>query len=252
MSKKTVVTEEKVDEIIIVKSSPVRRFLVFLRTILIIVLLCVLMINGATYLISRNYMITDEQWSVSEYKEPKYDAIIVIGNAENQEYGDEFNHPRLDAAIEAYEKGASSTILAMGYTDVNTNGGSDETRAMVDYLKSNGVPAKNLKTDYNAGSVYEAVLRAKNVYGFKKVLVADYKFRIYRVLFVAIQQDMKIQGLFVESDNYAKSAVREFTETKNRAKDIMQCTTARFRDNEEDMEKYGSSGYKKIVPATNK
>ena len=242
------VVHEQVKEVVYVKPSPAKRIFSFARTVLLILLIFILMINGATYLIGRNYMITDEQWAVSDFKNSKYDAIVVIGNAESQDYGYEFNNPRLDAAIDAYKKGAADSILVMGYTDVN--GDNAETEYMINYLKDNGVPFKSIIKDYNADSVYVGVLRAKNIHGMKRVLVPDYKFRIYRVLFVAIQQDMKVKGLFVEPSNYAKSAAREILETKQRAKDILQCTTARFRDNEEDMEKYGTSGYKKVVPAT--
>ena len=164
---------------------------------------------------------TDERViEVSDLSE-SYDCILVLG-AGLQADGSPSHmlEDRLKTAIGAFESGAVDVILMSG----DRSGDSyDEPAAMVKYAVENGVDADDILVDNEGFSTYESIIRAKEVYGFDRIVVITQEYHLYRALYIADKNGVEAVGVSSDLRTYRGQSMRDLREILARAKDFFQC-----------------------------
>jgi vancomycin permeability regulator SanA len=96
-----------------------------------------------------------------------------------------------------------------------------ETITMNSFLIENGIEESRIINDGYGLSTYESIWRAKNVYGFDKILIVTQKYHLYRSVFIAKQLDMESYGVDGALQGYAKQPLYSVREYFARIKDII-------------------------------
>ena len=90
----------------------------------------------------------------------------------------------------------------------------DEPDAMRKALQAQGVPDRAIFTDHAGFNTWASVVRARKVFGVKKVIVVTQGFHMPRALFLADAAGLEAQGLTSDLQPYGKyqmrSQIREF------------------------------------------
>ncbi len=133
----------------------------------------VLALGLAVRLATRGRMVTVDRL-------PLLPVALVLG-AEVYADGEPspFLRARLDLAVELYRKGLVSRVLASG------DGGSrfyDETGGMRAYLLAAGVPEERLLLDPAGFDTYDSCLRARDVFGLRRLVVVSQSYHLPRAL----------------------------------------------------------------------
>ena len=75
--------------------------------------------------------------------------------------------------------------------------------------------------DHAGFSTYESLVRAKEVFGAKKVVIVTQKYHLYRALYMAEALGLEAVGVSADLRGYSGQSVREVRELLARAKDFV-------------------------------
>lgn len=98
---------------------------------------------------------------------------------------------RLDDAIALVERGTVRVLLVSGD---NGTVDHDEPTAMRDYLVAHGVPASKIVLDYAGFSTWDSCVRAKEVFGVRRVLIVTQPFHLPRAVFLCRHAGLDAHG----------------------------------------------------------
>ncbi len=133
----------------------------------------VLALGLAVRLLTRGRMVTPDRL-------PPLPVALVLGA---EVYSDgrpsRFLRARLDVAADLYRRGLVGRVLLSG------DGLSpfyDETAGMRDYLLDAGVPAAHLVLDPAGFDTYDSCLRARDVFGLRRLVVVSQAYHLPRAL----------------------------------------------------------------------
>lgn len=98
---------------------------------------------------------------------------------------------RLDAAAALWHARKVQYLLVSGHRD----GGYDEPTAMREGLIQRGVPAEAIYRDFGGDRTRDSVLRARDVYGQKELVIVSQRFHVGRALFIARHEGIEAWGL---------------------------------------------------------
>jgi vancomycin permeability regulator SanA len=122
---------------------------------------------------------------------------------------------RLDIAAELYHDGKVRALLLSGD---NSRAGYDEPSVMRDYLAARGVPRDVLVLDYAGFDTWDSCVRARDVFGVRRVTVITQNFHLPRA--VALCRTAGLDAFGVGDDSTVRwpsatyvYAVREFAAT---------------------------------------
>ena len=148
----------------------------------------------------------------------KFDCILILG-AKVFDDGSvsAMLADRLDKGIELYFAGVSDKILVSG--DHGTEE-YDEVNVMKDYCVNAGVPSEDVFMDHAGFSTYDSVVRAKEVFMCKSVMIVSQKYHLFRALYIASSTGLHAYGASAAPTVYAGSKYREARECAARVKDI--------------------------------
>ena len=93
---------------------------------------------------------------------------------------------RLDAAAALWKAGKARYLIA--------SGGDDEPEAMRDGLIARGVPRAAIYLDAAGRRTHDSVLRARDVFGQKRLLIVSQRFHLGRALYIAHGAGMEAWG----------------------------------------------------------
>ena len=124
---------------------------------------------------------------------------------------------RLTAALSAYDAQASAVIFVTGDSEYE---GYSETDTMKAVLLKNGVTEEKIVCDGYGLSTYESMWRAKNVYGYKRVLIVTQRYHLYRALYIAEKMGLEADGLDAALQGYSKQPIYSAREWLARVKDF--------------------------------
>jgi len=99
---------------------------------------------------------------------------------------------RVDTAIELYRAKKVDRILVSGD---NRHPSYNEPKAMQEYLISHAVAPRDVVVDYGGRSTYETCLRAREVFGLKRVVLVTQRFHLPRALYIANQLGLDAVGM---------------------------------------------------------
>jgi SanA protein len=122
-------------------------------------------------------------------KMPAAEVALVLGTAPIGPEGgpNRYFVYRLDAAAALWKAGKVKYLIA--------SGSGEEPAAMRAGLVERGVPADSIYRDPAGYRTWDSVLRARDVYGQKRLVVVSQRFHLDRALFVARREGIEAWGL---------------------------------------------------------
>lgn len=186
-------------------------------TIFILGALFALFVCGCNTLVmgsSEEYILTKEQ-----AEGLNADCVLVLGA---RVYEDGSLSPvlgdRVNTGVSLYFSGAGKKLLLSGdHGQVEY----DEVNAMKATALSLGVPEDDVFLDHAGFSTYESMVRLKEVFGGKRVVIVTQSYHLYRAVFVARRLGMEAYGVASDLRPYVKQGYYELRELGARTKDVL-------------------------------
>ena len=125
-------------------------------------------------------------------KVPAIDVALVLGTAPIGPEGgpNRYFVYRLDAAAALWRAGKVKFLIVSG----NRNGDYDEPTAMRAGLIERGVPAVAIYRDFAGYRTRNSILRARDIYGQKRMVIVSQRFHLARALFLARHEGIEAWG----------------------------------------------------------
>ena len=99
----------------------------------------------------------------------------------------------------------------------------DEPAAMRKYAEELGIDPSFIIVDNEGYSTYESIMRAKEIYGFDKIIVVTQEYHLYRALYIADKSGIDAVGIGADLRSYRGQILRDVREILARAKDFFIC-----------------------------
>lgn len=147
------------------------------------------------------------------------DCILVLGCGVREDgTPSHMLEDRLLQGIALYQAGAAGKLLMSGdHGSVDY----DEVNLMKAFAIERGVPSEDIFMDHAGFSTYESMVRAKEIFQVKRVIVVSQKYHLYRALYLAERMGMEAYGVASDPRSYRAQAYREIREIAARAKDMV-------------------------------
>jgi len=148
-----------------------------------------------------------------------FDCILILGaGIKNDGSPTDMLYDRLMAGYEAHKNGKSKFVFITGDSERKSY---TETVTMERVLNENGIDSVHIISDGYGLSTYESIWRAKNVYGFKKVLIVSQKYHLHRSIYIAQELGLEAYGLDGALREYRKQPIYSLREYLARIKDMI-------------------------------
>ena len=146
------------------------------------------------------------------------DCILVLGCLVKENgIPSDMLHDRLRRGVELYDVGAAPKLLMSG-DHGRTN--YDEVAAMKQFAIDAGVASSDVFMDHAGFSTYESIVRAKEVFQAKKMIIVTQEYHLYRALYLAQQMGIEAYGVSSDYRNYSGQTARDIREVLARVKDF--------------------------------
>ena len=159
---------------------------------------------------------------VNETEAAKLDAdcILVLGCGVREDGTPSLMlRDRLETGVALYEAGAAPKLLRSGD---HGRKDYDEVNLMKDYAMEKGIPSEDIFMDHAGFSTYDSMVRARDIFCAKTVVIVSQEYHLYRALYLAEKLGLEAYGVPALDVNYRGQAYREFREMLARSKDF--CT----------------------------
>lgn len=159
------------------------------------------------------YALTSGRTYTKISKVPPRDCALVLGTSPKMRSGvaNPYFVARMDAVGTLYHHGKIKKIIVSGEKSENY----DETEAMTRFLVYNeGVPENIIVKDPKGFNTHKSILRCKNVYKQKNVIIVSQGFHNLRALFFARNNGMNALGFDAQdvskNESFYRNHTREF------------------------------------------
>ncbi len=179
-----------------------RRFFLFLKYGVVVLVLFVVGSNVWMYKTARPHLYTDIEAL------PQAQAILIPGAAilRNGDLSPIFRD-RVEIALAVYKAGKASTILASGD---NSKLEYNEVEPVQEYLIERGVPKEDIFLDHAGFDTYSSMYRARDVFQAQSVIVVTQWFHLPRAVFIGRTLGMTAYGMKADIGRpFFKNYVRE-------------------------------------------
>jgi SanA protein len=132
---------------------------------------------------------------------PKVDAVLVLGTSPYGMRGQDhwtLSH-RLDRAAGLWHGGAANRFLVSGS---RIDDSYDEAASMRDELMARGVPKEAIELDTLGNRTWDSVLRARYVFGKRRLLIVSQGDHLARAIFLARHIGIEAWGVAARGANY--------------------------------------------------
>lgn len=148
------------------------------------------------------------------------DGILVLGCGVREDGTPSLMlRDRLETGVALYEAGAAPKLLMSGD---HGRKDYDEVNLMKDYAMEKGIPSEDIFMDHAGFSTYDSMVRARDIFCAKTVVIVSQEYHLYRALYLAEKLGLEAYGVPALDVNYRGQAYREFREMLARSKDF--CT----------------------------
>ena len=139
---------------------------------------------------------------------PACDVALVLGTSEKARGGNEnwFFKYRINAAAELFRTGKARLLLVSGDNHTRSY---DEPTAMRRALIRAGVPESAIRVDCAGFRTLDSIVRARKVFGLRRLIVVSQRFHNQRALFIAKRYGIDATG-FCASDVGFKDSPRTY------------------------------------------
>ena len=176
--------------------------------------LCVLIINAHVKSNAAGKIVSADSGDVMGA-----DAILVLGAGIKKDGSpSDMLADRIKVGVSLYEAGASDMLLMSGD---GARKGYDETATMKRVAVEAGVPESDIVCDTLGLSTYESILRARDEYGAKRIVIVTQEYHLYRALYIADRLGVNAVGVSADLRPYRGQTYRELREILARVKDFM-------------------------------
>ena len=194
------------------------------RTILlhgIAALLCLCLIGGACLLGMNAYVIGHTRsrlHTVEELSGFGADCVLILGCGVNGDRPSHMLEDRLLVGISLYEQGAAQKLLMSG-----DHGSSsyNEVGVMKTFAVRRGVPSADVFMDHAGFSTYESLVRARDIFGVRRVVIVSQEYHLYRALYLADCLGIEAWGVASDLRSYVMSWRWKGREIIARGKDLL-------------------------------
>ena len=149
------------------------------------------------------------------------DCILVLGcGIHDDGTPSDMLHDRLRRSVELYESGAAPKLLMSGD---HGRKGYDEVDAMKTFAVEAGIASEDVFMDHAGFSTYESMVRAKEIFQARKIIIVTQEYHLYRAIYIAEQLGMEAYGV---SSNYRRYRNQDDMNTREvlaRVKDVFSC-----------------------------
>lgn len=159
---------------------------------------------------------------INETEAAKLDAdcILVLGCGVREDGTPSLMlRDRLETGVALYEAGVAPKLLMSGD---HGRKDYDEVNLMKDYAMEKGIPSEDIFMDHAGFSTYDSMVRARDIFCAKTVVIVSQEYHLYRALYLAEKLGLEAYGVPALDVNYRGQAYREFREMLARSKDF--CT----------------------------
>lgn len=174
-----------------------------------------LLVAGILFIAWANYSIRKNSGPFLSYTTadlPQMKTGLLLGTSKslNNGFPNAYFYNRIYAAVELYKTGKIQYIIVSGD---NSRKDYNEPEDMQLALMEHGVPQDRIFLDFAGFRTLDSVVRAKDIFGQKKLIIISQKFHNERAVFLARQNGMETFGFNAEDVNkYAgfKTNMREY------------------------------------------
>lgn len=146
------------------------------------------------------------------------DCILVLGAGVRGSTPSPMLMDRLNQGIALYEAGASDRLLMSGDHGQDDY---DEVNVMKRIAVEAGVPSAQVFMDHAGFSTYESLIRARDVFEVRRVIIVSQKEHLYRALMIAKTLGLEAVGVAAEEIPYGGQWARDIRESVARIKDLV-------------------------------
>lgn len=202
----------------------IKGILKLIKTVVTIVLILAVLAAGCVFGVNAYVkdrmaakIITSEQAAALE----DVDCILVLGClVKDNGVPSDMLHDRLQRGVELFDLGAAPKLLMSGD---HGREDYDEVAAMKQFAISEGIASEDVFMDHAGFSTYESVVRARDVFQAKKIIIVSQEYHLYRALYLAQELGLEAYGVSADYRNYSGQGMRELREILARAKDFAYC-----------------------------
>ncbi len=147
------------------------------------------------------------------------DCILVLGCGVTGDVPSLLLRHRIDLGIDLYKAGAAPKLLMSGdHGQLDY----DEVNVMKDRALDHGIPSADVFMDHAGFSTYDSLVRAKEIFQVKKVVIVTQEYHLYRAIYIAKSLGLEVCGVAAyDSWSYSDRTYREVREVAARLKDIL-------------------------------
>ena len=174
-----------------------------------------LFVAGIIFMVWANYSIKANSNPYTSYHTedlPEAKTALLLGTSKslNNGFPNAYFYNRIYAAAELYKSGKIKYIIVSGD---NSRKDYNEPEDMQFALMEHGIPQDRIFLDFAGFRTLDSVVRAKEIFGQKKIIIVSQKFHNERAVFLARKYGMEAFGFNAEDVNkYAgfKTNMREY------------------------------------------
>lgn len=153
----------------------------------------------------------DKMFKIDDLGDFDPDCVLVLGaGVWRGNIASPMLQDRLDKAIQISKAGIETTLLMSGDHGQDDY---DEVNVMKKYAIDNGLNSSDIFMDHAGFSTYESIIRAKKVFGVKKVIIVSQKEHLPRALYIANALGLDAIGVASDPKDYSSqwsSDIREY------------------------------------------
>ncbi|MBS5112902.1 MAG: YdcF family protein [Coprobacillus cateniformis] len=148
------------------------------------------------------------------------DCILVLGAGVRNNKPTPMLRDRIKEAVRLYkDKKAPKIIMSGDHSSDEYN----EVAVMKSYAIENGVLSSDIFLDHAGFSTYDSLIRARDIFQAKKVIIVTQDYHLYRALYIANSLGLDASGIPANLSHYPGQPLREAREIIARCKDVLNC-----------------------------
>ena len=193
----------------------IKRVLISLLSVILLLGLLTLVFNLIVLGVSRPGI----KYDVKDITLEDPDCIMVLGCSVKPDGSpSDMLRDRVAKAVELYKEGVAPKLLLSG--DHGTKG-YDEVTCMKNAAVSMGVPPEDIFLDHAGFCTYDSVVRAKEVFGVKKMVIVTQEYHLFRAVYIARAYGIECEGVRTDPTWYYAQTKRDIREVFGRCKDFL-------------------------------